>query len=180
MGAGIAAERAAVVAEAKTWIGTKWHHAASVKGAGVDCGYFLIKTFAAVGLIPDFSTGYYPSDWALNRRTGRYVEFVRQYATEFPGPPLPGDIVMWRFGLDFSHGAIVVDWPIVIEARRGVGVTMTDVMKDQIYLWDGHPGQEKPRERIYFTLWPSPMASAAEAAAYAYSAASQIPLTPPD
>jgi NlpC/P60 family putative phage cell wall peptidase len=29
--------RAAVVAEARSWIGTRWHHQASLKGVGTDC-----------------------------------------------------------------------------------------------------------------------------------------------
>ena len=29
--------RAAVIAEARTWIKTPWVHAADIKGAGVDC-----------------------------------------------------------------------------------------------------------------------------------------------
>ena len=36
-GGPIGALRAAVVTEAKTWIGTPFHHAARVRGAGVDC-----------------------------------------------------------------------------------------------------------------------------------------------
>lgn len=31
-------QRAAVVAEARSWIGTPYHNCADVKGAGVDCG----------------------------------------------------------------------------------------------------------------------------------------------
>lgn len=151
----ISAERAAVVAEARSWLGTPWHHCGAVKGAGVDCGYHLIKSFSAPGIIPDFSTGYYPSDWALNRKTERYLEFVKQYATEIPGPPLPGDIVMFKYGHCFSHGGIVVEWPLIIDARRDARmVTLTDVLKDQALLWEGQPGAETPRQRIYFTLWP--------------------------
>jgi NlpC/P60 family putative phage cell wall peptidase len=30
-------DRAAIVAEARTWIGTLYHHQASVKGIGCDC-----------------------------------------------------------------------------------------------------------------------------------------------
>lgn len=148
-------QRRAVVAEAKTWLRTPWVHSASVKGAGVDCGYLLIKSFSAAGVIADFSTGYYPSDWALNRKTERYIAFVERYATKFDGPPLPGDIVMFRYGHCFSHGGIVVEWPMIIEARRDVRmVTLTDVLKDQALLWEGQPGAETPRERAYYTLWP--------------------------
>jgi cell wall-associated NlpC family hydrolase len=29
--------REAVIAEARTWLGTPWHHQASLKGVGCDC-----------------------------------------------------------------------------------------------------------------------------------------------
>ena len=39
------AQRAAVVAEARSWIGTPYHHAADVKGHGVDCAMLLIRVY---------------------------------------------------------------------------------------------------------------------------------------
>jgi cell wall-associated NlpC family hydrolase len=36
-------ERAAVVAEARTWIKTPWRHMADIKGAGVDCAMLLVR-----------------------------------------------------------------------------------------------------------------------------------------
>ena len=44
--------RAAVVAEARTWRGTPWEHAADIKGedGGVDCGMFLIRVFNDSGV----------------------------------------------------------------------------------------------------------------------------------
>lgn len=52
----ITAQRQAVVAEAKTWIGTGFHHEARIKGAGVDCAQLLIAVFSACGFVPEFTT----------------------------------------------------------------------------------------------------------------------------
>src|SRR6202161_3252947 len=74
-----AAQRAAVVAEARSWIGTKYHNCADIKGVGVDCGMLLARVFANVGLIPFVDPRPYPPDWHLHRDEERYLDFVRQH-----------------------------------------------------------------------------------------------------
>ena len=110
--------RAAVVAEAQTWLRTPHHHMGRVKGAGVDCGQSIAAAFIGAGLVPDFDTGQYTADWMQHHDEERYLEFVERYLDRIDGPPLPGDVAVWRFGKCFSHGAIVVDWPLVIHAYR--------------------------------------------------------------
>lgn len=109
--------RAAIVAEARTWLRTPYHHRARVKGAGVDCAMLLAEVYERVGLIPHVSPLPYPMDWHLHRGEERYLKWVEQYAGSV-SQPLPGDIALWRFGRCFSHGAIVVEWPMVIHAIR--------------------------------------------------------------
>lgn len=110
------AEQSAVVAEALTWLGTPYHHHGDVKGAGVDCAMILVRVFHAVGLIPDIDPRPYPPDWHLHRDAERYLGWVQQYADEVT-TPAPGDIVMFQFGRCVAHGAIVIDWPLVIHAH---------------------------------------------------------------
>lgn len=112
--------RAAIVAEAETWLRTPYHHQAAVKGHGVDCAQILIEVYAAVGLAAKFDAGYYPSDWMLHRSEERYLGNVEQYCTRTE-VPLPGDIALFKFGRCFSHSAIVVDYPSVIHAQREDG-----------------------------------------------------------
>ena len=114
--------RAAVVAEAREWLGTPFHHQGRVKGAGVDCAMLLAEIYRRCGLVPHVDPGYYPPDWHLHRDAERYLEKLMPYARELAGPPAPGDVAVFRFGRTFSHGAIVVDWPRLIHAywRRGV------------------------------------------------------------
>lgn len=49
-----------IVREAETWIGTPFRHAASVKGQGVDCGLFVLRTMQALGLAPEGDPPAYP------------------------------------------------------------------------------------------------------------------------
>ena len=44
--------RQRIVEEARSWLGTPYHHQAMVKGAGVDCAMILVAVYRAVGLIP--------------------------------------------------------------------------------------------------------------------------------
>ncbi len=100
------AERAAVVAAARSWIGTPYHNCADVKGAGVDCGMLLVRVFVDTGLCPPFDPRPYPVDWHLHRAEERYLAFLLERCAEVVAP-LPGDIMVLRYGRCYSHGGIV-------------------------------------------------------------------------
>jgi cell wall-associated NlpC family hydrolase len=118
--------RQIVASEARTWLGTTWHHEARVKGAGVDCAQFLIAVYVATGLIADFAPEHYPIDWHLHRDEPRFIAYLLEHADPVD-VPLPGDIAMFQFGRQSAHGAIVLDWPLIIHAYRDEGaVVMTD------------------------------------------------------
>ena len=68
--------RAAVVAEARSWIGTPYHHAADVKGHGVDCAMLLVRVYCDLGLIEPFDPRPYTRDWFLHRSEERYLGFL--------------------------------------------------------------------------------------------------------
>jgi cell wall-associated NlpC family hydrolase len=151
--ADIDARRAAVLAEARSWIGTPYHHKGRVKGAGVDCATILLEVYARAGVIPEIDVGHYPMDWHMHRDEERYLNFVGRFAVEITHPPLPGDVVVWRFGRVFSHGAIVMAWPRVLHAYLGQRVREDDAAKAA---WLSHIGERgqghgKPRPRKFFT-----------------------------
>lgn len=112
--------RRAVVAEAETWLGTPFHHAARVKGAGVDCLMILAEVYERAGVIEHAEAPFYVPDWFLHRDEEKYLAGVMNYAAEVAGPPerlpLPGDFIVMKMGRTFSHGAIVTDWPHLIHA----------------------------------------------------------------
>jgi len=124
--------RAAVLAEARTWLQTKWHHAARIKGAGVDCANFLIAVYAAAGLVPEFALEHYPADWMLHRDEPRFVQVLAQYTRRVEAG-LPGDVAMFKFGRAEAHGTIVTAWPEVIHAYRKDGmVVLSDASKGEL------------------------------------------------
>jgi NlpC/P60 family putative phage cell wall peptidase len=99
---------AAVLAEARSWLGTPYHHQASIKGVGVDCAMLLIAVFHACGLVPDIDPRPYSPEWMLHRDEEQFLGWLQQYGVETDDPQ-PGDVLVWRFGRTFSHGAILVD-----------------------------------------------------------------------
>jgi cell wall-associated NlpC family hydrolase len=119
----------AIVAAARGWIGTPYHQQGDVPGVGVDCGMILVRVFVDLGLVAPFDPRPYASDWMMHRDDERYVEIVRSIAAHEYDPrqvqPPSGDVVVWRHGRTFSHGAIVTGdprsaeptgWPWVVHA----------------------------------------------------------------
>jgi cell wall-associated NlpC family hydrolase len=154
----IDAERQAVVAEALSWVGTPFHHFGKVKGAGVDCAQLLAETFVRVGLIRPPIAGYYPADWHLHRDAERYLNQVLIDAVEMPLPaertPEPGDVVLFRFGRCFSHGALVTGWPVIVHAYVGKPVLPENILvADHLrYIGENIAERGRPRPMRVFTL----------------------------
>ncbi|HLN23832.1 MAG TPA: NlpC/P60 family protein [Patescibacteria group bacterium] len=140
------AQRAAVVAEARSWLRTPYHHMGRVKGVGVDCAMLPAEVYAACGLIPPQSVEFYPMDWHLHQTGERYLARVLSYAHEV-AEPSPGDMVMWRYGRCLAHGGIVVAWPRIIHSVIGHGVLADDGASMSL----NRVG--RPRERRFYTLW---------------------------
>ena len=148
----IDAERAAVVAEARAWLRTPYHHMGRVKGAGVDCATLLAEVYARAGIVPPVAIPFYPPDWHLHRDAERYLGFVLEHAREIAAAPLPADIALWRFGRCFSHGAIVIGWPIVIHAYAGKGCILEDASRARWLSQIDERGSAQQRPVKFFRL----------------------------
>ena len=124
--------RARVVAEARSWLGTPYHHAARVKGAGVDCAMLLAAVYETCGLIAPVAFDRYAPNWMIHRDGERLLDIVAMRAHERPEPGKDGDLVLYRFGRAFAHGAIVVAWPTIIHALQGAGAILDIVDGPQL------------------------------------------------
>lgn len=147
-------EREKVIEVAKTWLGTGYHHMGRIKGAGADCLTLLAEVYFEAGLIPKIQIPYYPHDWHLHRSEEKYLKGLLNYTKEIEKPE-KGDIVLWKFGRCFSHGAIVIDWPQVIHSYTGRGCTYEDAEAAQFLKKVGENtesnGQLRPHK--FFSFW---------------------------
>jgi NlpC/P60 family putative phage cell wall peptidase len=96
----MSAKRAAVVAEAESWLGTPYHHMARLKGVGCDCLTLLAAVYEAAGVVPAIEIPFYPPDWHLHRGVERYMDGLLAYAHEVDAPA-PGDVALFRSAAAF-------------------------------------------------------------------------------
>lgn len=105
--------RAAVVSEARSWVGTPWMHQQRLKGAGVDCIGLIRGVFLGAGLQPT------PENAAKARQYDGYARVpdgVRMKAAcdEFMVPIAiadmqPGDVILMRIVTHPQHAAILAE-----------------------------------------------------------------------
>ena len=125
------AQRAAVVAAARSWIGTPYHHAADVKGrdGGVDCAMLIVRVYCDLGLVEPFDPRPYTRDWMLHRDEERYLGFLLARARLVKGPAA-GDVVLFKIGRCYAHGGIVTrPEPLtIVHAHAPARVVTEDVV----------------------------------------------------
>ncbi len=123
-------QRQNVACEAISWQGTPYHHQGNLKGIGVDCVMLMVEVYKSCGMIPgEVDPRPYPHDWHMHRSDEIYLGGIEELADEIV-EPLPGDIALFQFGRCVSHGAIVLQWPLVIHAYIEHGaVVQSDISK---------------------------------------------------
>ncbi len=112
-----ARQRAAVIAEARAWVGTPWRHQSDIKGQAVDCAMLLVRSFVDTGVIAPFDPRPYPRTWFMHQDREWFLEWVIDNlgGVEITDP-VPGDVLVYRFGRCFSHGVLLVEPKLVVHA----------------------------------------------------------------
>lgn len=112
----MAVSRQAVVAEARTWLGTKYQHQQMCKGAGVDCGMLVGGVAMGAGVITrEFWLERFASfqGYARMPANGMLERVCRSFMAVKPIDEMaPGDVLMMRFKREPHHLAIVADHPM--------------------------------------------------------------------
>jgi cell wall-associated NlpC family hydrolase len=106
--------RSRILEEARSWLGTPYHHKGRVLGVGVDCGGLLYQVYGKFYDIKPYPETY-PQDWALHAGAELYLDFISEYVKE-AGSPRPAGIVVFRYGRCYSHGGIITEKNTVIHA----------------------------------------------------------------
>jgi NlpC/P60 family putative phage cell wall peptidase len=100
--------RAQIVAEARTWLGTRWLHQGRLKGVGVDC----VGLAYGVGVsLPIFGVEV-ESLPPYERRTtdNQMIQLCVKYLVRVAKPRL-GSVVAMRFDATTRHMGILGDYP---------------------------------------------------------------------
>lgn len=121
-------DRAAILAEALSWIGTPYLHRASLKGHGADClGLVRGVWRALVGPEPEPLPPYAP-DWAEAGRRETLADTAHRCLVAIaPEAAQPGDVLLFRFRahLPAKHAAILSEGGRMIHAYDGASVCET-------------------------------------------------------
>lgn len=124
-------QREQVIRAAKEWLRTPYHHLGKVKGAGADCAMFPLAVYQECGILPrDFVPPEYSMQWHLHRSEELYLQTIVPFVNEIEGPPQAADFVVFKFGRAFSHGGIVIAWPLIIHSYIPHGVQYGNALQD--------------------------------------------------
>ncbi len=125
-----------IVAEARGWLGTRFHHQGRVNGVGVDCAGLVVGVAAALGLPVRDRSDYsrQPDGQMLELTCDEQLERIPVEQIQ------PGDVLLMRFALEPQHLAIVGDYEFgglsIIHAyaqmRRVVESRLDDVWLSRI------------------------------------------------
>jgi NlpC/P60 family putative phage cell wall peptidase len=117
--------RAAIVAEALSWIGTPYRHQASLKGVGCDCLGLVRGVWRAFHGVEPEPLPAYTVDWAEASGRETLAEAgARHLIPVSVDNAMPGDVLLyrWRHGLPAKHAAILVPGERFVHAHQGAAV----------------------------------------------------------
>lgn len=148
-------ERDRAVAEALTWERTPFHDCANIKSVGVDCANFVYEVYRNCGLVdPHYKVPDYTAQFLLHSDRELFLEVVELFCRRVEDrEPRPGDLLMYRYGRCFSHGALVTAPPAIIHARKLAGFVVRGDAQQDAELRYLPGGAARPR-RLY-TIKPS-------------------------
>lgn len=117
--------REAILAEARSWLGTPYQHQASAKGAGCDCLGLIRGVWRAFhGDEPEPTPPYTP-DWAEREGVETLLITARRHLLERDVVAAqPGDVLLFRMEprAPAKHAAILDEQNVLIHAYWGRAV----------------------------------------------------------
>jgi cell wall-associated NlpC family hydrolase len=120
--------RADVIAEARRWIGVRWHHQGRSR-AGIDCVGLVINVGHALGL-----SAFDIADYARQPDPAMMRALLAEHMDPITEPE-PGDVVLMRFEREPQHVAVLTDSGIIhayAQARKVVEHRLDSIWKSRI------------------------------------------------
>lgn len=125
--------REAIVREARTWLGTPFHHRQCIKGIGVDCVNFAHAVYDAFGLLPPrFSM----PDYTLNPTGRELVDALERLMAPVKQQDIqPADLILIAPAEVPRHVGIVAELrghPSIIHACNASSVRPARVIEHRL------------------------------------------------
>lgn len=102
-----------ILAEAREWLNTPFHHQASLKGVGTDCGGMVKGTYRNLGI----DTSRAPTNYARTPANNMMEKVLAEFADKI-SVPKPGDIILFTFIREPQHLGIYTENGGVIHAYQ--------------------------------------------------------------
>lgn len=125
------ATRRQIIAEARTWLGTPFHHQGRLKGVGVDCAGVVIGVAKVLNIVDVDITGYsrLPSGDLLKKH-------LRENMIEIDiADAKAGDVLLFSFDRDPQHVAFLTDVGILhayMQVKKCIEHSFDDVWKSRV------------------------------------------------
>lgn len=139
--------RERVVTAARTWLRTPFHDCAAIKGVGVDCANLLAQAYEEAGVVDHVEIEPYSPQWFLHHSEELFIGYLLKAGAHeiAESDAQMADIVMFKIGRCYAHGAIIVEWPNeMIHAYKPLGAVTTARLDE---------GELADRPRRFFSLW---------------------------
>ncbi len=117
--------RMAVVRIARSWVGTPYHHQASLIGCGTDCLGLVRGIWRELYGTEPATLPPYTRDWAEASGRETLLDAARRHLVEVENEKAqPGDVLVFRLreSLPAKHVAILATGTTMIHAMEGVSV----------------------------------------------------------
>jgi cell wall-associated NlpC family hydrolase len=121
-----------IVEEARSWVGTPYHHHGRVKAVGVDCAMLLAEVYERAGVVPKVDPGVYDPQFGMHRSQEQFMSWVLKYGTEVEEPKV-GGVILFKYGRCFSHGGIIVSQASFVHAVINAGCVIESRLDEPEY-----------------------------------------------
>jgi NlpC/P60 family putative phage cell wall peptidase len=124
--------RDSIVAAARRWIGTPYHHQASVRGAGTDCLGLVRGVWRELYGTDAEAPPAYSRDWAEASGREAMLEAAGRHLVAVPvAAAAAGDVLIFRLrpGVVAKHAGILTSAATMVHAVEGACVGEVDVTR---------------------------------------------------
>jgi NlpC/P60 family putative phage cell wall peptidase len=114
-----------IVRCARAWIGTPYHHQASLKGVGADCVGLVRGVWRELHGREAEAVPAYTRDWAESTGEETLIAAARRHLVEIaPAEAQPGDVLIFRYrtAAVAKHAGIMTSPATMVHAMEGAPV----------------------------------------------------------